>query len=372
MKPPKIQRWIDLLAALLRRHFPVSFEELIREVPAYGSDQSDEARRRMFERDKDELRAFGIPIETRAAPDEGEVVGYRLRPATSTCRTSPLRAEGRSARPSPGSSTGTATRRSRRSPSSPRSWPPWPMPRPASASSAIRSSPSTPIRPCGSWRATCRWTSAAPAQPRWCRPGPRPRPSCSRTLGDALERRKRVTFGYRTMGSDAHRQPHGRAVRALLPEPALVPRRPRPPGEETVKNYRLSRIADAEVNAEAARHAGLRDPRRLRPARARPLPPGMGARRRRRGRRPSSRFRTRSGAAAAARGWAKRSRAPPTGAASGSAARRLRPLAALLRRRPGAGLPRARSSTSTRPGPRNAGPSRAPDRRPPTAARHAR
>ncbi len=44
MKPPKLQRWIDLLAALLRHHFPVSFEQLIREVPAYGSDRSDDAR----------------------------------------------------------------------------------------------------------------------------------------------------------------------------------------------------------------------------------------------------------------------------------------------------------------------------------------
>jgi hypothetical protein len=43
MKPPKLQRWIDLLAALLRHHFPVSFEQLVREVPAYGVDQSDDA-----------------------------------------------------------------------------------------------------------------------------------------------------------------------------------------------------------------------------------------------------------------------------------------------------------------------------------------
>jgi proteasome accessory factor B len=68
---PKIQRWIDLLAALLRRHYPATFEELIRDVPAYGGSQSQDARRRMFERDKDELRGFGVPIETMRALDRG-------------------------------------------------------------------------------------------------------------------------------------------------------------------------------------------------------------------------------------------------------------------------------------------------------------
>jgi predicted DNA-binding transcriptional regulator YafY len=73
----KLQRWIDLVAALLRRRYPVLFEELIHEVPAYASaGQAAEARRRMFERDKKELRSFGIPIETRDVGD-GEL-GYQL------------------------------------------------------------------------------------------------------------------------------------------------------------------------------------------------------------------------------------------------------------------------------------------------------
>ena len=73
----KVQRWFDLLAALLRRNFPVSFEDLIREVPAYqDSGQSADTRRRMFERDKDELRTFGVPIETADIGDEQ--LGYRL------------------------------------------------------------------------------------------------------------------------------------------------------------------------------------------------------------------------------------------------------------------------------------------------------
>ncbi len=79
-KSPKIQRWIDLLAALLARRWPATFEELIRDVPAYAAgDQSSETRRRMFERDKDELREYGIPIETVTAADDGEASGYQLR-----------------------------------------------------------------------------------------------------------------------------------------------------------------------------------------------------------------------------------------------------------------------------------------------------
>ena len=78
MAAPKLQRWIDLLAALLRRRYAVPFEELAQEVPGYQpGKQSKAALRRMFERDKDELRAFGVPIETVLSP-EGEAEGYRL------------------------------------------------------------------------------------------------------------------------------------------------------------------------------------------------------------------------------------------------------------------------------------------------------
>ena len=74
---PKILRWVDLLAALLVRERPASFDDLARDVPAYGdAGRARETRVRMFERDKEELRAFGVPIET--VPREEEP-GYRLR-----------------------------------------------------------------------------------------------------------------------------------------------------------------------------------------------------------------------------------------------------------------------------------------------------
>src|SRR5215218_3261582 len=78
MAAHKLQRWTDLLAALLRRRFPATFEELAREVPAYAdADRRPEALERMFERDKDELRDFGIPIRAELSSD-GETHGYRL------------------------------------------------------------------------------------------------------------------------------------------------------------------------------------------------------------------------------------------------------------------------------------------------------
>ncbi len=78
-RPAKVQRWIDLIAALLRVHYPITFEQLAADVPAYAAEgQSPDARMRMFERDKDELRSLGVPIES-VADDDGAISRYRLR-----------------------------------------------------------------------------------------------------------------------------------------------------------------------------------------------------------------------------------------------------------------------------------------------------
>ena len=80
----KIQRWIDLLAALLRHRMPVTFAELALEVPAYLADGSVAAGKpsaslkRTFERDKVELRELGVPIES-IGEDGSEESAYRLR-----------------------------------------------------------------------------------------------------------------------------------------------------------------------------------------------------------------------------------------------------------------------------------------------------
>jgi predicted DNA-binding transcriptional regulator YafY len=83
----KTQRWLDLIVFLVQRRFPVSVDEIMEGVPAYrpkweSEKESDRAAvRRMFERDKDELRAAGIPIGTlKYSIEHGaeEAIGYRL------------------------------------------------------------------------------------------------------------------------------------------------------------------------------------------------------------------------------------------------------------------------------------------------------
>ena len=84
--PTKLQRWLDLVAYLAGRRFPVSTAQLWEAVPAYQEGLEGDARRkaavrRTFERDKDELRALGIPIETVTFQVQGEEEshGYRIQ-----------------------------------------------------------------------------------------------------------------------------------------------------------------------------------------------------------------------------------------------------------------------------------------------------
>ena len=83
----KTQRWLDLIAFLVGRHLPVEAERIMEAVPAYaekyqeGDETARQTVRRMFERDKDELRDLGIPIETVPLSlyhGAEEVLAYRL------------------------------------------------------------------------------------------------------------------------------------------------------------------------------------------------------------------------------------------------------------------------------------------------------
>ncbi len=74
----KTERLLNLTIALLATRRPLTRAELRRMVPGYPD--SDEAFERMFERDKDDLREMGVPVETGATSalfdDE---LGYRIR-----------------------------------------------------------------------------------------------------------------------------------------------------------------------------------------------------------------------------------------------------------------------------------------------------
>lgn len=73
---PKLQRWIDLMAALLDRRYGLSLAELRIEVPGYRAGRPESVRR-TFERDKDELRRLGVPIDIVGRPGDPDP-RYRL------------------------------------------------------------------------------------------------------------------------------------------------------------------------------------------------------------------------------------------------------------------------------------------------------
>lgn len=58
----KLDRLLNLVAALLDTSVPLTAEELRTRVPGYP--EGDDAFHRSFERDKDDLRELGIPLET--------------------------------------------------------------------------------------------------------------------------------------------------------------------------------------------------------------------------------------------------------------------------------------------------------------------
>jgi proteasome accessory factor B len=78
-KIAKIERLINLVIALLAAEGYLSAERIRKSVGGYGDSPSAEAFSRMFERDKNELRDLGIPLETGSvsALDSADV-GYRI------------------------------------------------------------------------------------------------------------------------------------------------------------------------------------------------------------------------------------------------------------------------------------------------------
>ena len=254
MKPPKIQRWIDLLAALLARRWPATFDELIRDVPAYaGGEQAHETRRRMFERDKDELRDFGIPIDTVPAPDEGEAAGYQLRIRDFYLPYLALRADGETKTPRKTDKYGYSS---------------LPVLTFEADELAAIAEAAGRLRELGDpllaehaesaiRKLACDLPVDAASRPdsRVLPSPPRPAPESFAILGDALRKRKRVTFTYHTMGTDA------KAPRTVEPFGLFFLNQhwylaARTPEDATVKNYRLNRIAGARANAK---QPGTRD-----------------------------------------------------------------------------------------------------------------
>ena len=248
MKPPKLQRWIDLLAALLRRSFPVTFDQLIAEVPAYAApDQNEESRRRTFERDKDELRRFGVPIETVDLDEDAK--GYRLRVRDFYLPYLTLRAEGvEASRPRVVDRFGYQSLPFL-------SFEPEELAAVVDAGARVRQL-GDPLLAEHAESALRKLACDLPVdasgredegQPAVARPRAGASAELLATLGGALEARKRVSFRYHAMGSGAS------GAREVEPVGLFYLNQhwylaARASGETLVKNYRLNRMGDVQVN----------------------------------------------------------------------------------------------------------------------------
>jgi predicted DNA-binding transcriptional regulator YafY len=71
----KLERLVNLLLMLLSARRPVTAEQIRSVVPGYDQDD-DDAFRRMFERDKEELRELGVPLATQPVDAWGDELGY--------------------------------------------------------------------------------------------------------------------------------------------------------------------------------------------------------------------------------------------------------------------------------------------------------
>jgi predicted DNA-binding transcriptional regulator YafY len=75
----KLERLMNLLATLLETPKPLTAEQIRARVPGYAEERT--AFRRGFERDKDDLREMGVPIEVTEVPgSDPPIQGYRVRP----------------------------------------------------------------------------------------------------------------------------------------------------------------------------------------------------------------------------------------------------------------------------------------------------
>ncbi|WP_338051576.1 helix-turn-helix transcriptional regulator [Pseudonocardia acidicola] len=78
MSSARAERLVNLVLCLLSTRQFLSAERIRATVPGYADAPSDEAFFRMFERDKNELRELGIPLETGRRSSFDTADGYRI------------------------------------------------------------------------------------------------------------------------------------------------------------------------------------------------------------------------------------------------------------------------------------------------------
>lgn len=165
----KTERLLNLIALLLDTRRPVTPEEIRAKIPGYGA--SDVAFRRMFERDKEEIRDLGMPLEKVDTDAWGIDEGYLIRKEQATIPDLDLTADERAALMLAGQAwQGEAV--------------PGDPDRALIKLSLASGGDADGGEPSGSWL-RARVDASAPVLG---------------ALLDAIERRKRVTFRYRTGG----------------------------------------------------------------------------------------------------------------------------------------------------------------------------
>lgn len=78
----RIERLLNLIIALLNTDRPYTADEIRERIEGYGGEPNHEAFRRTFERDKEDLRKMGIPIETVTTDVFSEVPDGYIIPKT--------------------------------------------------------------------------------------------------------------------------------------------------------------------------------------------------------------------------------------------------------------------------------------------------
>ncbi len=267
--PDKFTRWVDLIAALLVRNVPATFDELANEVPEYALKRSeiraaDDARRatlqeslkRTFERDKQELKSFGVQIESLPDEDGNPAGAYRLRrtnfylPYLCVARPSdPLPAIDRVDK------YGYKTLSTLR-------FEPDELQAVVDAARLVRSL-GDPVLTADATNALRKLAVDLPVDvsplddadatgtPRVVLPHVRANVETFDGLSDALQRRKRVTMTYHTLGTDARAsrvvEPYG--LFFLSGHWYLVAR---DTAIDELRNFRLNRIASVQINTTKA------------------------------------------------------------------------------------------------------------------------
>src|SRR5919198_4392264 len=72
-----LERLLNLVGLLLETRTPLTFEQIRETLEPYGQENVDSAKR-MFERDKDVLREYGVPLELVDVDAWGSEQGYLI------------------------------------------------------------------------------------------------------------------------------------------------------------------------------------------------------------------------------------------------------------------------------------------------------